>query len=154
VGNCRVRRKHVNSCRCRRQILAHRTGKRYAAICGCFLGLHYVISETRQHFAEGRQALLGAWLFLATLIFTCEFYVVRTVNFAMNSIMTNVLHKLLIYLSVYFCFACFGLSFSPSSGAGVPLRQWFKSPGYGVRGVGHYTISFTYDFDLVTPEPL
>jgi hypothetical protein len=26
------------------------------------------------------------------------------------------------------------LSFSPSSDAGVQFRQWFKSPGYGVRG--------------------
>jgi hypothetical protein len=42
------------------------------------------------------------------------------------------MHKFLIYLSIYFCLTCFGLSFSPSSEAGVQLRQWFKSPGYGV----------------------
>jgi hypothetical protein len=42
------------------------------------------------------------------------------------------MHKFLIYLSVYFCLTCFGLSFSPSSEAGVQLRQWFKSAGYGV----------------------
>jgi hypothetical protein len=46
--------------------------------------------------------------------------------------MTNVIHKILIYLSIYFCLICFWLSFSPSSEAGVQLRQWFKSPGYGV----------------------
>jgi hypothetical protein len=46
--------------------------------------------------------------------------------------MTNVMHKFLIYLSIYFCLTCFGLSFSPSSEAGVQLRQWFRSPGYGV----------------------
>jgi hypothetical protein len=40
--------------------------------------------------------------------------------------------QILIYLSIYFCLTCFGLSFSPSSEAGVQLRQWFKSPGYGV----------------------
>jgi hypothetical protein len=34
-------------------------------------------------------------------------------------------------LSIYFCLACFGLSFSPSSEAGVQLRQLFKSAGYG-----------------------
>jgi hypothetical protein len=42
------------------------------------------------------------------------------------------MHKFLIYLSIYFCLTGFGLSFSPSSEAGVQIRQWFKSPGYGV----------------------
>jgi hypothetical protein len=36
------------------------------------------------------------------------------------------------YLSIYFCLTCFGLSFSPYSEAGVQLRHWFKSLGYGV----------------------
>jgi hypothetical protein len=36
-------------------------------------------------------------------------------------------------LSIYFSLSCFELSFSTSSEAGVQLRQWFKSPGYGVR---------------------
>jgi hypothetical protein len=40
-------------------------------------------------------------------------------------IMTNVMHKFLINLSIYFCLACFGLSISPSSEAGVQIRQWF-----------------------------
>jgi hypothetical protein len=35
-------------------------------------------------------------------------------------------------LYIYFCLTCLGPSFSPSSEAGVQLRQWFKSPGYGV----------------------
>jgi hypothetical protein len=43
----------------------------------------------------------------------------------------------LFYLSIYFCLTCFGLSFSPSSEAGVQLRQWFKSPGYGVSARAH-----------------
>jgi hypothetical protein len=47
--------------------------------------------------------------------------------------MTNVMHKLLIYLSVYFCLTFFGLSVNPSSEAGVQFRQWFKFAGYGVR---------------------
>jgi hypothetical protein len=42
------------------------------------------------------------------------------------------MHKFLIYPSIYFCLTCFGFSFSPSSEAGVQIRQWFKSPGYGV----------------------
>jgi hypothetical protein len=46
----------------------------------------------------------------------------------------TLMHKYLIDLSIYFCFTRFGLSFSPSSEAGVQLRQWFKSPGYGVSG--------------------
>jgi hypothetical protein len=46
--------------------------------------------------------------------------------------MTNVMHKFLIYLSIYFCLTSFGLSISPSSEAGVQLRQWFKSAGYVV----------------------
>jgi hypothetical protein len=37
--------------------------------------------------------------------------------------MTNVMHMHLIYLSVYFCITCFGLSFSPSSEAGVQLLK-------------------------------
>jgi hypothetical protein len=46
--------------------------------------------------------------------------------------MTNVMHKFLIYLSVYFCLICFGLSISPSSEEGVQIRQGFKSPGDGI----------------------
>jgi hypothetical protein len=38
----------------------------------------------------------------------------------------------LFYPSIYFCLTRFGLSFSPSSEAGVQLRHWFKSSGYGV----------------------
>jgi hypothetical protein len=46
--------------------------------------------------------------------------------------MTNVMHKFLIYLSIYFCLTFFGLLFSPFSGAGLQIQHWFKSPGYGV----------------------
>jgi hypothetical protein len=46
--------------------------------------------------------------------------------------MTNVMHTFLIYLSIYFCLTCFGLSLSPFSEACVQIRQWFKSTGYGV----------------------
>jgi hypothetical protein len=49
-----------------------------------------------------------------------------------NCIMTNEMHKFFIYLSIYFNLKCFGLSFSPSSEAGVQLRQWFEYSGYGV----------------------
>jgi hypothetical protein len=42
-----------------------------------------------------------------------------------NCIMTNVMDKFLIYVSIYACVTCFGLSFSSSSEAGVQLRQWF-----------------------------
>jgi hypothetical protein len=31
----------------------------------------------------------------------------------LNCIVTNVMHEFLIYLSIYFCLKCFGLSFSP-----------------------------------------
>jgi hypothetical protein len=68
-------------------------------------------------------------------------------------IMTNLMHMFLIYLSIYFCLTCFGISFSPSSEVGVQLRQWFKCAGYGVSApwrwhhtqhtvhyVGHYTV--------------
>jgi hypothetical protein len=50
----------------------------------------------------------------------------------MCCIMTNVRHKFLIYLSIYLCLTYSGLSFSLYSEAGVQLRQWFKSAGYGV----------------------
>jgi hypothetical protein len=49
-----------------------------------------------------------------------------------NCVMTNVMERFLIYLLIYLRLTCFGLSFSPSSEAGVQLRQWFKSTGYGV----------------------
>jgi hypothetical protein len=42
------------------------------------------------------------------------------------------MHKFLIYASNHFYLICFGLSFNPSSEAGVQLRQWFKYTGYGV----------------------
>jgi hypothetical protein len=47
-------------------------------------------------------------------------------------IMTNIMHKFLIYPSIHLCLTCFELSFSPSSEAGVQIRQLFTSPGYGV----------------------
>jgi hypothetical protein len=34
----------------------------------------------------------------------------------------NVMHKFLIYFSIYFCLTCFRLSFGPSSEAGVHLQ--------------------------------
>jgi hypothetical protein len=46
--------------------------------------------------------------------------------------MTNEMHRFFIYLSIYFCLICFGLSFSPFSEADVLFRQWFKYAGYGV----------------------
>jgi hypothetical protein len=46
--------------------------------------------------------------------------------------MANIRHKFLTYLSIYFCLTCFGLSLSPSSEAGVEIRQWFKPAGYDV----------------------
>jgi hypothetical protein len=42
--------------------------------------------------------------------------------------MINIMYKFLIYLSIYFCLTCFGLCLSPSSEAGVQIRQWFH-PG-------------------------
>jgi hypothetical protein len=42
------------------------------------------------------------------------------------------MHKVVINLSIYFFLTCFGLSFSPYSEAGVQIRQWFKTSGYGV----------------------
>jgi hypothetical protein len=40
--------------------------------------------------------------------------------------------QFLINLSIYFFLTCFGLASSPSSEAGAQIRQWFKSPEYGV----------------------
>jgi hypothetical protein len=57
------------------------------------------------------------------------------------------MRKFLINLSIYFCLKCFGLSISPSSEAGVQLRQWFKTPGYGVSAL---RITFLlYNFKLI-----
>jgi hypothetical protein len=48
------------------------------------------------------------------------------VKFNWKCTMTNVVYKVLMYLSIYLCLTCFGFSFSPSSEAGVQPRQWFK----------------------------
>jgi hypothetical protein len=37
--------------------------------------------------------------------------------------MANVTHKFFIYLSIYYCLTCFGLSITPSSEAGVQLSR-------------------------------
>jgi hypothetical protein len=66
------------------------------------------------------------------LIFFC---IVRTVQFGMKLYNDQRNAQVLINLSIYFCLTCFGLSFSPSSEAGVQFQQWFKSPGYGVTMV-------------------
>jgi hypothetical protein len=60
--------------------------------------------------------------------------------------MTNVMHKFLIYFSIYFCLTCFGLPFSPSSEASVQIRQWFKSPWYGIsaRALKQYPGDFNH----------
>jgi hypothetical protein len=63
-----------------------------------------------------------------------EFYIIRTAHFVMKlyNDQRNALAFSLFYLSIFFCLACFGFSFSPFSEARLQLRQWFKSPGYGV----------------------
>jgi hypothetical protein len=60
------------------------------------------------------------------------FYIVRTVHFGMK-LYNEQRNAQVFNLFIYFYLACFGLSFSPSSEAGVQFRQWFKSPGYGAR---------------------
>jgi hypothetical protein len=77
------------------------------------------------------------------LTWSCDqFYVVMTVHFGMKLFDDQInAHFLnLFYLCIYFCLTCFGLSFSPSSEAGVQLRQWLKPPDYGVsaRALGLY----------------
>jgi hypothetical protein len=59
------------------------------------------------------------------------------------------MHKFLIYLCIYFCLTCFGISLSPSSEAGIQIRQLFKSPGYGVCLRARIELSWTaYTPDL------
>jgi hypothetical protein len=72
--------------------------------------------------------------------------------------MNNVIHKFLIYLSIYFCLIYFGLSLSPYSEAGVHLRQWFKSLGHGVsaRALARALTPYQEDFNYCrncTPAP-
>jgi hypothetical protein len=54
--------------------------------------------------------------------FTEDLVVSRREASTCNCIMTNVMHKFLFYLFIYFCLTRVGLSFSPSSEAGVQLR--------------------------------
>jgi hypothetical protein len=64
---------------------------------------------------------------VGTKLYCCENHTGLSSSF----ITINVMHKFFIYLSIYFCLTCFGLSFSPSSGTGVQIRQWLKFAGYG-----------------------
>jgi hypothetical protein len=52
------------------------------------------------------------------------FYVGRTVHFGMKLYNDQRNAHVFNCLSIYFCPTRFGLSFSPSSGAGVQFRQW------------------------------
>jgi hypothetical protein len=54
--------------------------------------------------------------------------------------MTNVMHKFLIYLTIYYCLICFGLTCSPSSEAGVQFWQWFNPPEYGVNALARVDV--------------
>jgi hypothetical protein len=63
---------------------------------------------------------------------TTKFYVVSSVHFGMKLYIYQRNAQVFHFLSIYFCLTFFGLSFSPSSEAGVQFRQWFKSLGYGV----------------------
>jgi hypothetical protein len=82
---------------------------------------------------------------------------VRTAHFGMKLYNDQRNAQFLIYLSIYFCLTCIGLSFSPFSEAGVQFRQWFKSPGYGIsaRALTPYPGDllvfhgyFTWDFNF------
>jgi uncharacterized membrane protein len=57
------------------------------------------------------------------------------------------MNQFLIYLSIYICLTCFGLSFSPSSEAGVQFWQWFNPSEYGVsaRPLTSYSGRLTVD---------
>jgi hypothetical protein len=83
------------------------------------------------------------------------FCVVGTVNFGLkmynNQRNTQVFKNLFVYLILL---TCFGLSFSPSSGAGVHFRQWFKSHGNGVsaRALTPYRGALTHCLNC-TPAP-
>jgi hypothetical protein len=70
-----------------------------------------------------------------------DFMFQRPCIFEWNCIMTNVMHKFLIYLSLYFCLTCFGLYFSPSSEADVLLRRGSSFFGGMVSAPGcwHFT---------------
>jgi E3 ubiquitin-protein ligase DOA10 len=63
--------------------------------------------------------------------------------------MTTVMHKFLIYLSIYLCLTYFGLSFSQYSEAGVQFLQWFKSTGTGADTIPrrlrlHFSFTFVF----------
>jgi hypothetical protein len=52
-----------------------------------------------------------------------KFCVVRTAHFGMKLYIDQRNAHVLIYLSIYFCITCFEPSLSPSSEAGVQIRQ-------------------------------
>jgi hypothetical protein len=65
-----------------------------------------------------------------------KFYVGRTVHFGMKFKMTNVMHKFLTYLSIYFCLICFRLPLTHllrqvhNFGSGSSLLGKESAPGH------------------------
>jgi hypothetical protein len=87
------------------------------------------------------------------ILCVCVYEYTRMYLCPFDCIMTNVMHKFLIYLSIYFRLTCFGLSFNPSSEAGVQFgsgsgllgmvsapERWHHTQ-QTVHYVGHYTTS-------------
>jgi hypothetical protein len=67
-------------------------------------------------------------------------------NSGVKVLMNNVMDRFLIHLSIYFCLAYFGLSFSPSSETSVQFRRLFKYPVYGIsaRAMMEHNVSHNY----------
>jgi hypothetical protein len=88
--------------------------------------------ETAENVVMGKSVYGAATLSSRhTYIYIC-IYMLHIKKCNCNCVMANVMNKFVIYLSIYFCLTCFGLSSNPSSEADVQLRPWFKSAGYGV----------------------
>jgi hypothetical protein len=65
--------------------------------------------------------------------------------------MINQMHKFVIYLLIYFCLICFGLSFNPSSEAGIKLRRG-SSPGYDVGTRARMELDSSILAQALTPQ--
>jgi hypothetical protein len=74
---------------------------------------------------------VGSPLLFDILYYKTKFDVVMTVHFGMK-LYNDQRNAQVFNLSIHFCLTSFGLSLSPSSEAGLQIRQWFKSPGYDV----------------------
>jgi hypothetical protein len=127
-----------------------------AKIIYCFIQIKYLIRQTHNvvlYFNKNTNTTILYFIFCNKIKYNYVwrsvyfiFYVVRTFHYGMklyNDQRKAQMFNLFIYLLLPYIFRAF--FFSPSSDAGVQLRQLLKSLGYGVSARALALDSFNHD---------